>query len=336
MALPARIVVPEQFKDVKAWATFGERLAEVEHSVMWTIGEWWNAGDQYGRSRAKAIRSPDWKGPNYQLSKLAGFVVRRFPEGNRLTSLSFGHHQAVAPLADEQAMPLLEWAAQGEKGPRRVNELRSQVKKIRREVRERELGQATRQAMEQLGADGEVFNVIMADPPWRFEVRSENGMDRAAENHYPSMSTEAIKAMAVPSAEDAVLFLWATNPMLLDALDVMAEWGFDYKTNFVWTKESPGLGYWNRAYHEMLLVGTKGRIPAPAPGEQYDSVQPFDRLEHSEKPAGFYEMVEEMFPNGNLLELFGRRERLGWTVWGNEVPAQASTGEPGDAAAAAE
>ena len=67
-----------------------------------------------------------------------------------------------------------------------------------------------------------------------------------------------------------MLFLWATAPMLPQALEVMAAWGFKYKSHMVWVKDRTGTGYWFRNAHELLLVGTKGRIPAPAPGMQMD------------------------------------------------------------------
>ena len=124
----------------------------------------------------------------------------------------------------------------------------------------------------------------------------------------------------VPAAEDAVLFLWATVPMLEPALQVMAVWGFEYKSHFVWVKDRIGTGYWNRNKHELLLVGTRGNIPAPAPGEQYASVIEACVGEHSAKPAAFAEMIEDMFPNLPAIEMFARGPRHGWDVWGNEAP----------------
>jgi hypothetical protein len=110
------------------------------------------------------------------------------------------------------------------------------------------------------------YGVILADPPWRFQPYSrETGMDRAAENHYPTSTLAEIKALPVASiaAPDCVLLLWATVPMLPQALDVMAAWGFDYKSNLAWAKDRIGTGYWFRNRHEHLLVGTRGSVPAP-------------------------------------------------------------------------
>jgi len=163
--------------------------------------------------------------------------------------------------------------------------------------------------------------VLYADPPWRFEPYSrDTGMDRAADNHYPTMGGQDIRELPIPAADDAVLFLWATVPMLPDAVAVMQAWGFAYKSHFVWIKDKAGTGYWNRNQHELLLIGTRGKIPAPAPGEQFPSVIPAKVGKHSAKPEHFAEMIEEMFPQLQAVELFARKPRLGWKVWGNEAP----------------
>jgi len=197
--------------------------------------------------------------------------------------------------------------------------LRNALKGDRRSEREVELAEATRRASKAIGK--KIYSVIYADPPWRFEPYSrDSGMDRAADNHYPTMTIGELKELKVPAASNAVLFLWATNPMLAEALAVMQAWGFTYKSNFVWEKNKAGTGYWNRNKHELLLVGTKGSVPAPAPGEQYDSVIPANRGRHSAKPAAFIEIIDGMFPHLDGVELFARTRHLGWDVWGNEVP----------------
>jgi N6-adenosine-specific RNA methylase IME4 len=129
--------------------------------------------------------------------------------------------------------------------------------------------------------------------------------------------------MKIPAARDCVLFMWATVPMLPQALNVMGAWQFVYVTNFVWIKDKPGTAYWNRNRHELLLVGTRGEIPAPAPGEQFDSVMEAPRGKHSVKPQIVREMIEKMFPNLPRLELFARgKPAEGWDAWGNEIVSQ--------------
>lgn len=199
-------------------------------------------------------------------------------------------------------------------------------KKERRANRERVLGEC------QQTLPDKKYGVIVADPEWRFEPWSrETGMDRSADNHYPTSCTEVIAARDVPSiaANDCVLFLWATAPMLPHALAVMEAWGFDYVSNYVWSKDRIGTGYWNRNNHEHLLVGTRGKIPAPAMGTQWQSCIPAKVGEHSAKPEAFLEMIEEYFPTLPKIELNRRGPaRSGWDAWGNESESfDQNTGE---------
>jgi len=190
------------------------------------------------------------------------------------------------------------------------------IKQVAREMRERELADSISDLPDMQ------FGVIYADPPWKFGVYSENGMDRSAENHYPTLNTDAICSLDVPSisAPDSVLFLWATAPMLVDAIEVMTSWGFTYKTHFIWIKDKVGMGYWSRNQHELLLVGTKGRVPAPAPGTQWPSVVDAPVGRHSAKPELFAELIEEMFPHTPKIELNRRGlPRPGWAAWGLEA-----------------
>ena len=167
--------------------------------------------------------------------------------------------------------------------------------------------------------------MILADPEWRFEVWSrDKGLDRAADTHYPTSDLAAIKARGVAdiAAPDCVLFLWATAPMLPQALEVMAAWGFAYKSHLIWAKDRDGTGYWFRNRHELLLVGTRGDIPAPAMGTQFRSVIEAEVSEHSAKPEAFLEIVERYFPNLPKIELNRRGPaRPGWDAWGNETGA---------------
>jgi N6-adenosine-specific RNA methylase IME4 len=173
------------------------------------------------------------------------------------------------------------------------------------------------------------FGVILADPPWRFEPYSrETGMDRAADNHYPTLGD--IPSMADVSqiaADNCVLFLWATVPILPHALLTMLAWGFEYRSHFIWAKDRIGTGYWNRNKHELLLLGVKGSVPAPAMGTQWESVIEAAVGRHSEKPEIFLELIERYFPTLPKIELNRRGPaRPGWSAWGNEVEEIAISG----------
>ena len=159
------------------------------------------------------------------------------------------------------------------------------------------------------------YGVILADPGWRFQTYSrETGMDRAADNHYATETVDKIKALGVKtiSAADCVLFLWATVPMLPQALEVMRAWGFAYKTGFVWAKDKIGTGYWNRNQHELLLVGTRGRVPAPAMGTQRSSLIAAPVRGHSRKPDEVYAIIESHFPTLPKIELHARGLSAPW------------------------
>ena len=113
--------------------------------------------------------------------------------------------------------------------------------------------------------------------------------------------------------------------MLPQALEVMKAWGFEYKRSFTWAKNKMGTGYWARNQTEYLLVGTRGKIPAPAMGTQWSSLIPAPVGRHSEKPVVFYEMIEKYFPTLPKIELHARGvvSRPGWDVWGLEAPSSA-------------
>jgi N6-adenosine-specific RNA methylase IME4 len=158
------------------------------------------------------------------------------------------------------------------------------------------------------------FNVIYADPPWQYDL----SLRGSPEEHYAVMDMTSICDLKVPSAEDAVLFLWATNPKLEEALQVMKAWGFTYKTNLVWVKDKLGTGYYFRAQHELLLLGVKGKPNVPLEADRPPSVLNATRRKHSQKPEEIYVLIERMYPQGNYLELFARGKRERWTMWGNE------------------
>lgn len=169
-----------------------------------------------------------------------------------------------------------------------------------------------------------IYGVIYADPPWRFEAGDG---ERSTENHYPTMSLDAVRALDVGglAARDALLFLWTRAGTLPAALDLMAHWGFAYVSNCVWIKDRIGTGYWFREQHEILLLGKRGAFPAPAMGRAFPSVLAAPRARVSEKPDAFYAIIEAMAGPVPRVELFarltphGKHAREGWDVWGNEA-----------------
>jgi N6-adenosine-specific RNA methylase IME4/ParB-like chromosome segregation protein Spo0J len=197
------------------------------------------------------------------------------------------------------------------------------------------------------------YPILYADPPWQQEAWSdETGQDRGL--MYPAMELEEIKALFSapplssspsatslagapgcypndrhPATKDAVLFLWVTANRLDDGIDVLRAWGFDYVSCLVWDKVDIGMGRWVRDRHEILLIGKRGDFPAPIPGTQAASVFAERKGRHSAKPEFFAEMIDRIWPDLPKLELFARRARPGWDVWGFE--ASGDSREIGDA-----
>lgn len=246
--------------------------------------------------------------------------------------------QKLASISERaMAARLATWREAAERGAARitVNLLRDGDKRERRAARESHLGDM--QAAANLRLPDKKYGVILADPEWRFEPWSrETGLDRSPDNHYPTSVTEVIAARPVQdiAAKDCALFLWATVPMLPHALAVMAAWGFDYRSHVVWSKRrnfldvdglvssksAIGTGYWFRNSHELLLLGVKGNIPAPTPGDQWGSMLDAAIGEHSVKPSCFYALIEAYFPHLPKIELNARCTREGWDHWGLDAP----------------
>lgn len=199
----------------------------------------------------------------------------------------------------------------------------------------------------------EKFNVFYADPPWRFDVWSEQtGSEKSPENHYPTLTNEEICNLPVGDmvAENALLFLWITSPRLFIAPDIFRLWGrklcddpvygvarqpWTYCSHYVWDKERIATGYWNRNRHEILLIAKMGNVPRPMPGDLVPSCYREASTVHSRKPLYFAELIERYYPALSKIELFSRCPRPGWKAWGNEAVTP-HTGEIIDTREAAE
>jgi N6-adenosine-specific RNA methylase IME4 len=158
------------------------------------------------------------------------------------------------------------------------------------------------------------FATVLADPAWDIEQR----MDGNRALRYQSMPVEQIARLRVSqlALPDAHLWLWVTNASLFAGKAVMEEWGFTYRSILTWIKPRFGMGRYLRTQTEHVLLGTRGRAPVLFRGQGtwfYAPVQ-----EHSHKPEEQYAIIERVSP-GPYIELFARRPRLGWQVWGNEV-----------------
>jgi N6-adenosine-specific RNA methylase IME4 len=160
------------------------------------------------------------------------------------------------------------------------------------------------------------YKTIYADPPW---LESGGGkIKRGADRHYDLMKTIDICNLPVSEISDknCWLFMWVTNNFLKDGIAVMESWGFRYVTNFVWVKESFGLGYYFRGQHELCLFGVKGNLKPKL--RNVRSVLWAEKTKHSRKPPQARQMIKDM-AHEPMIELFAREKTDGWDVWGNEV-----------------
>ena len=145
----------------------------------------------------------------------------------------------------------------------------------------------------------------------------------AAEQKYPVLSIDDLKALPIKEVmnKNSVIFLWATNPLLPEALDVMASWGFHYKTSLVWRKTGRlGLGYWFRGNTEYLLFGVRGNIKSFRLQETnlYESKP----QKHSRKPEYYYDLIDRAtknIPDRRMLEIFATQRWPEWTSLGLEI-----------------
>lgn len=168
------------------------------------------------------------------------------------------------------------------------------------------------------------YNIIYADPPWSYKDKKCNG---ACEFHYETMNINDICQLPISqiSAEDSVLFLWVTYPMLQEAMQLINAWGFKYKTiGFQWVKQNKsgngfffGLGRWTRGNTECCLIATKGKPKRVNNSVGQLIISPLQA--HSKKPDETREKIIELMGNLPRIELFARQYTDGWDCWGNEV-----------------
>ncbi len=168
-----------------------------------------------------------------------------------------------------------------------------------------------------------LFKTICIDPPW-----SEKGggkIKRGADRHYPVLKTYEIVEVILDSpvwgidGDGAHCYLWVTNNYMADGFQVLAALGFRYVTMRTWAKDRFGLGQYYRGQTEHVLFGVRGRLKSKVKTQSTligGGIVPRGR--HSEKPQVFYDETELVSP-GPYLEMFARKDRLGWTTWGNEV-----------------
>lgn len=175
---------------------------------------------------------------------------------------------------------------------------------------------------------GRGFDLLVSDPPWPMNKTGKRASrpNQGTRLDYPTMTLAEIAGMPIAgcAADNAVLFLWTTHSFLRASFDVMEAYGFRYQRTLTWDKGS-GIclcGFHHRT--EFCLFGYRGTIEVFPHRKAIPTVFGGKSERHSAKPAEFYRMVEPL--GANRLDIFARRARPGWTVWGNEVEANAQRG----------
>lgn len=187
-------------------------------------------------------------------------------------------------------------------------------------------------------AGGGKFGTILADPPWRFANRTgKMAPEHKRLRRYETMSFEEIMSLPVGeiAADRAHLYLWVPNALLVEGLETMRRWGFQYKTNVVWHKirkdggpDGRGVGFYFRNVTELILFGTRGTdVRTLAPGRRQVNLLATRKREHSRKPDELYPIIEGC-SWGPYLELFARNPRDNWHQWGNECTARPDRENP--------
>lgn len=176
---------------------------------------------------------------------------------------------------------------------------------------------------------GRNYYTILADPPWRFQNRTgKMAPEHKRLNRYTTLDLEEIKSIPVKDVigEQAHLYLWVPNALLIEGIEVLKAWGFEYKSNLIWHKvrkdggpDGRGVGFYFRNTTEMVLFGVRGKnVRTLAPGRSQVNIIRTIKQEHSRKPDELYEIIEKCSP-GRRLELFARSTRRGWHSFGAQA-----------------
>ena len=179
------------------------------------------------------------------------------------------------------------------------------------------------------------YAILYADPPWDYRGQLQHGgrgrgNSGGAIRHYPTLTLAALRRLPIQaiSARDCLLFLWATNPHLDQAIELGKAWGFAWATvAFVWDKGRLNPGHYTLSQCELCLVFKRGRIPQPRGARDMRQLVTAPRGPHSAKPAAVRERIATMFPNQRKLELFARERAAGWDAWGDAL-ARTDEGQP--------
>jgi N6-adenosine-specific RNA methylase IME4 len=163
------------------------------------------------------------------------------------------------------------------------------------------------------------FDVIVIDPPWKYGRDAD--ITHKVRNPYPDMTLGEIKKLPVleRAERNCVLWLWVTNAFVREGYECLDVWNFQPKTILTWVKDRMGTGDWLRGKTEHCILAVRGTPTITLRNQT--TVLEAPRRAHSSKPNEFFDLVEALCP-GTKLEMFARKPRSGWQVWGAEAGAK--------------
>ena len=228
-------------------------------------------------------------------------------------------HDTIAKVEKIEKMATPEVKQQLRSGEMSINQVYQTIKRAEKEEKREDERQENAAKIETLGTPLEaqgLFQTIVIDPPWDWGDEGDINQFGRAKPDYHTMPIEEIEKLPVGKIadENSHLYLWVTNRSLPKAFRLIEAWGFRYITCLTWVKPSIGMGNYFRGSTEQVLFCVKGSQPL----KRRDVGTHFEAPRgngHSAKPDEFYKLVESC-SYGPYIDIFGREERQGWSVWG--------------------
>jgi N6-adenosine-specific RNA methylase IME4 len=234
--------------------------------------------------------------------------VRSSEESSKIFGISRETLRKVEKIEEKAPEEVKEKLSTGEMS---INEA---YKEIRKAEKEEQKQIAIESLNKEISEPSGLYHVLVIDPPWQYEKRSEDATHRSR-NLYPTMSISELMDMEIPAEENSVLWLWTTNAFLHEAYHIIEEWNFTPKTVLTWVKDRMGMGDWLRGKTEHCILAIRGKPVINLTNQTTVLNAPL--REHSRKPDEFYQMISDLCP-GRKIDIFSRESREGWDQWGCE------------------
>ena len=324
------------------WKNYGEILRRVDEAKQWAIGDWLVDGMRHFEEEHKKNKKYAGTGLYEKASGILGMdesTLRKYKSLSdnielfrRRNNLSWFHHSEAASIKNTEEIyidskPTGKLELSKEPDLEKIHDILSTAEKEKlsvRDLREKvRIYKSEQKEYIRLANEPDKYTVIYADPPWKYtsgNQHSDEEQETVIGTHYQSLTIPELCKLPVEkmAAENSVLFLWVTSPLLAECFDIIREWGFKYKTSMVWDKVKHNVGNYVSVRHELLLICTRGSY-TPQVKELFDSVYTEERTEHSKKPSYFRDVIETIYPEGKRIELYAREKAEGWDSWGDEV-----------------